>query len=160
MTASVPLAYSERINKLLRNTAMTTIAHSPAKATFSLRSFVVVFAVFALISVGMVWAFTSPAAPKPVGPEATAVPTPSTVMAQPAQPVVVNPQPAPVPVPTPEAFTAPTSAAPERPVSDNAASLGAPAVSALGLLLPVVGLVSVLAWLHRAANVQRRAFAQ
>ncbi|MBL8046949.1 MAG: hypothetical protein JNL09_10425 [Anaerolineales bacterium] len=142
---------------------MSTIAHSPAQVTFSSRSFAFVFAVFAIISVGMVWAFTSPAAPKPVGPAATAMPTPphsEAAVAAPAQPAVVNPHPAPVPVPTPEMFTAPTSASPERPASETVNNFGVSAVNGLALLLPAVLLMGLVVGLRRAASFQRNAFAR
>ena len=144
---------------------MSAIVRSPAKVTFSLRS--VVFAAFAIIGVGVVWAFTSPAAPKPVGPQAAPVPTPPhsggrppAVVAVPAHPSGFKPQPAPVPVPTPPGFTAPTSTSLERSISDTAASLSVPAVKGLGWLLPVGLLMGLIVWLRHAASFQRNAFAR
>lgn len=134
---------------------MSTIAHSPAQITFRSRAFAFVFAVFAIASFGVVWAYTSPAAVKPVGPQAVPVPTPPAVVAAPAPPAVFNPQPEPMPVPTP-----PASTSPERPVLETANRFSAPAVNGLGLLLPVGLLMGLVVSLRRAAGFQRNAFAR
>lgn len=136
---------------------MTTIAHSPAKATFNLPAFASVVILPIIIMICVVWAFTSPAAASPVGPQASLVPTPPAAMAVPAQPAVVNPQPAPMPVPTPPVTPSFTSAEPQ-----SAVMAVTPAAPTALWVLPVALLLAVVLGLklRRTANFQSSAFAR
>lgn len=152
MTAGAPKAYSECINTPHRSIAMTTIAHPPAKAaTVSLRPIaLVVLPMVIIFSLG--WAFTRPAAPKPVGPEAAPVPVPPAVIAAPAQAAVSGPRPAPQPVPTPPvAVGLPTAEAEAAPAAP-AALWGVPLAALLGLALGLK--------LRRTARFQPHALAR
>jgi len=135
---------------------MTTIAHSTAKATFNLPAFTFVV-ILPIIMICVVWAFTSPAAPKPAGPEAMPVPTPPAAVATPAQPAVINPQPAPMPVPTP-----PIPASSISTESQIVARAVAPVAPTTLWILPLAMVLGVALGLklRRAANSQPSAFAR
>lgn len=139
---------------------MVTIARSPAKGTFNLRSIAMAVILLSVITASLGWAFTRLATPKPSGSAAVPMPShsggrPPTGVPAPAQPIPFNPQPAPIPVPTPPEQSSLSSAG-----LRTGEVTATPAVSnpPWGLTLAMLLGVALGLRLRRAAGFQPSAF--